>query len=632
MCEEIVKLSPTGRKKSCSSSDSLPAPEPSSTTGSSYSSDSASSHTASHLGNSFPADPRYHSFLNPGLQALLSNTTAESAIQKASSSSVDFVPSTNDAICYPLSAVYAAQNQQQIHQLSNFFEQQQKQLYAQHFGLGGHLNNVYYYQSQPHPMALVSHPNAVGSGQRFNASKQESTGNNVASVVAKAAGLNGHHSSTKQHVNPATSAIGNPPDTSLVKALFSTEQNGFYNVSQPSPTKSRYEPDRPIGYGAFGVVWAVTDPRNHKRVALKKMPNVFQNLASCKRVFREIRMLSSFNHDNVVGLLDILQPPHAQCFQEIYVLTELMQSDLHKIIVSPQTLTSDHIKVFVYQILRGLKYLHSGNILHRDIKPGNLLVNSNCILKICDFGLARLWDPSDQQNMTHEVVTQYYRAPELLMGARRYTGAIDVWSVGCIFAELLARRILFQAQGPIEQLNLIIDLLGTPGPDEMHGACEGAINHIMRSPRRPTQIQRLHNLSQQSTPDAVSLLVEMLRFDPNKRMTVEQALNHPYLSEGRMRFHSCMCTCCHNSPRRERIFCNVLDPVHENPISPNWEKELSRLSMFDLRDQLYNYVTDRRPIDGIPLCINTNSASYTEFLNSSVAQASELPPSPNAWE
>ena len=129
-----------------------------------------------------------------------------------------------------------------------------------------------------------------------------------------------------------------------------------------------------------------------------------------------------------------------------------MQSDLHKIIVSPQPLTIDHVKVFVYQILRGLRYLHSANILHRDIKPGNLLVNSNCILKICDFGLARIWDSRERQNMTHEVVTQYYRAPELLMGARRYTGAVDIWSVGCIFAELLARKILFQATGPIEQV------------------------------------------------------------------------------------------------------------------------------------------------------------------------------------
>lgn len=238
-----------------------------------------------------------------------------------------------------------------------------------------------------------------------------------------------------------------------------------------------------------------------------------------------------------------------------------MQSDLHRIIVSPQTLTTDHIKVFIYQILRGLKYLHSANILHRDIKPGNLLVNSNCVLKICDFGLARLWDPADQLNMTHEVVTQYYRAPELLMGARRYTGAIDVWSVGCIFAELLARRILFQAQGPIEQLNLIIDLLGTPNIDEMQGACEGAVNHVMRTPRRLPQLQRFHTLSNQMTKDAVHLLVEMLKFDPSKRMTVDKALQHPFLDEGRMRFHSCMCTCCHDGPHRERNFCADLDPI-----------------------------------------------------------------------
>ena len=240
-----------------------------------------------------------------------------------------------------------------------------------------------------------------------------------------------------------------------------------------------------------------------------------------------------------------------------------MQSDLHKIIVSPQTLTADHIKVFVYQILRGLKYLHSANILHRDIKPGNLLVNSNCILKICDFGLARLWDPSDQQNMTHEVVTQYYRAPELLMGARRYTGAIDVWSVGCIFAELLARRILFQAAGPVEQLNQIINLLGTPSHEEMRDACDGAVNHIMRIPRKTPQLNTLYNLSppQQLSTEAVTLLVEMLKFDPSRRMTVEQALAHPYLEEGRMRFHSCMCSCCHNGARRDRVFCKDFDPV-----------------------------------------------------------------------
>lgn len=136
------------------------------------------------------------------------------------------------------------------------------------------------------------------------------------------------------------------------------------------------------------------------------------------------------------------------------MITELLQSDLHKIIVSPQHLSQDHIKVFLYQILRGLKYLHSARILHRDIKPGNLLVNSNCVLKICDFGLARVEEPDQSKHMTQEVVTQYYRAPEILMGARHYSAAVDVWSVGCIFGELLGRRILFQAQSPVQQVRM----------------------------------------------------------------------------------------------------------------------------------------------------------------------------------
>ncbi|VDK58050.1 unnamed protein product [Anisakis simplex] len=290
-----------------------------------------------------------------------------------------------------------------------------------------------------------------------------------------------------------------------------------------------------------------------------------------------------------------------------------MQSDLHKIIVSPQPLTSDHVKVFVYQILRGLKYLHSANVLHRDIKPGNLLVNSNCILKICDFGLARMWDSREQQNMTHEVVTQYYRSPELLMGARKYTSAVDVWSVGCIFAELLGRRILFQAQGPIEQLNMIIDLLGTPSADEMKNACDGARNHVLRSPYRQPNTMRLYSLSHQATHEAVHLLSSLLVFDPDKRIGVEDALAHPYLEEGRMRFHSCMCTCCYTTPTNNRVFTNCFDPTHEQPFDPKWEKELSRMSMFDLRDRMYKYVTERTPLYGVPLCINPNSAAYKNF-------------------
>ncbi|KAI6188683.1 Nemo-like kinase [Aphelenchoides besseyi] len=472
--------------------------------------------------------------------------------------------------------------------------------------------------------ASVNKPGSSGSGGSVSGSDSFSGSSGSTAALNHA-----HHARHHPYHHPAAMMQnGNADANHLVRTLFSNG-NAIYNQQMSS---KRTEPDRPIGYGAFGVVWSVTDPRNQKRVALKKMPNVFQNLASSKRVFREIQMLSTFHHDNVLGLLDILHPPNQHFFQEIYVLTELMQSDLHKIIVSPQTLTVDHVKVFIYQLLRGLKYLHSANILHRDIKPGNLLVNSNCILKICDFGLARIWDKNEQVNMTHEVVTQYYRAPELLMGARRYTGAVDIWSVGCIFAELLGRRILFQAQGPIEQLNHIVQLLGTPPIEAMKGACENARNHVLRNSSRPYDVNQLAAKFPNAGSDAIKLLQGMLQFDPEKRFSVNDALCSPYLDDGRMRFHSCMCTCCFSVSKRERQYAKELDPDHQRPFNPLWEKDLSRLSIYELREQIFKYVTERKPMYDIPLCINTNSATYHDFQNSSVAQASELPPHPNAWD
>uniref|UniRef100_A0A915Q8D5 Mitogen-activated protein kinase n=1 Tax=Setaria digitata TaxID=48799 RepID=A0A915Q8D5_9BILA len=483
-------------------------------------------------------------------------------------------------------------------------------------------------------MALVSHHTGTGSIVGGPASMYAGSG---AAGTAVALAKESRHGTTLNGKTVAAKLLQNSyhnghlsqPSIAHSSQAILTAVQPFYRP--PNAEQHDAQPDRPIGYGAFGVVWSVTDPRSGKRVALKKMPNVFQNLASCKRVFREIRMLSSFRHDNVLCMIDVIQPQNPHFFQELYVLTELMQSDLHKIIVSPQPLTTDHVKIFVYQILRGLKYLHSANILHRDIKPGNLLVNSNCILKICDFGLARMWDPHEQSAMTHEVVTQYYRSPELLMGARTYTGAVDVWSVGCIFAELLGRRILFQAHGPVEQLNMIVDLLGTPTEEEMKTACDGARKHILSSPFRQPNPQKIIQLTQ-GNEDAADLLTRLVTFDPEKRVTVDTALSHRYLDEGRMRFHSCMCSCCYTTPANVRIFSQILDPVHEHPFDPRWEKELSRMSMFDLRDRMYRFVTERAPPFGVALTINPNSASYKNFTSSSVAQPSEFPPSPNAWD
>ncbi|KFU83409.1 Mitogen-activated protein kinase 7, partial [Chaetura pelagica] len=126
---------------------------------------------------------------------------------------------------------------------------------------------------------------------------------------------------------------------------------------------------------------------------------------------------------------------------------DLMESDLHQIIHSGQPLTLEHVRYFLYQLLRGLKYIHSANVLHRDLKPSNLLVNENCELKIGDFGMARGVGPPDPHQskpfLTEYVATRWYRAPELLLSLHRYSRAIDIWSVGCIFAEMLGRRQLF---------------------------------------------------------------------------------------------------------------------------------------------------------------------------------------------
>uniref|UniRef100_A0A1I8HC53 Protein kinase domain-containing protein n=1 Tax=Macrostomum lignano TaxID=282301 RepID=A0A1I8HC53_9PLAT len=359
--------------------------------------------------------------------------------------------------------------------------------------------------------------------------------------------------------------------------------------------------ERPIGYGAFGVVWSVVDPRDGKRLALKKIPNVFQNIIAAKRAFRELNFLYQTRHENALSV--------------------------------------DHVKIFLYQLLRGLKYLHSANILHRDIKPGNLLVNSDCKLKICDFGLARVDDPNSQavRSLTLEVVTQYYRAPELLMGAQEYSAAIDVWSVGCIFAELLSRSILFQASSPLMQLDLIMDLLGTPDPSDLGTACAAARRYAMRLPRRrPRLAAKLWSMSQTVTEDGLHLLEQLLRFSPKQRASATFALSHPYLDEARVRYHSCMCTCCGRGHQRTLTSADAefAEPARPEPMSEQAELAIvdtpnARLMLSELARRIN--AGDARNLTA-PLRLNREGDHFRAFAKSSVAQASEMPPSPHRWD
>lgn len=285
-------------------------------------------------------------------------------------------------------------------------------------------------------------------------------------------------------------------------------------------------PIRPIGRGAYGLVCAAVNADTREEVAIKKIGNAFDNRVDAKRTLREIKLLRHMDHENVIAIKDIIKPPNREAFNDVYMVLELMDTDLHQIIRSDQDLTDDHSQYFLYQLLRGLKYVHSANVLHRDLKPSNLFLNANCDLKIADFGLARTTSETDF--MTEYVVTRWYRAPELLLNCSEYTAAIDIWSVGCIFGEIMTREPLFPGRDYVHQLKLITELLGTPDDASLRFLrSDNARKYVRQLPQYPKQqlSARFPNVS----PLAIDLLEKMLVFDPSKRITVEEALCHPFL-------------------------------------------------------------------------------------------------------
>ncbi|VAI34505.1 unnamed protein product [Triticum turgidum subsp. durum] len=218
-------------------------------------------------------------------------------------------------------------------------------------------------------------------------------------------------------------------------------------------------------------------------------------------------------------------PIQRRNFKDVYLVSKLMDTDLQKIISSCITLSNDHCQYFLFQLLRGLKYLHSAGILHRDLKPENLLVNANCDLKICDFGLARTIN-AKVQSMTGYVVTRWYRAPELLLGCDNYGTSIDDWSVGCIFAELLGRKSIFPGTDCLNQLKLIVNVLGTMSDDDLEFIDNMKARKYIKSLSYADGIP----MYPQADPLAIDLLQKMLVFDPSNRISVTEALEHPYMS------------------------------------------------------------------------------------------------------
>jgi len=284
-----------------------------------------------------------------------------------------------------------------------------------------------------------------------------------------------------------------------------------------------------VGSGAYGCVASFKNKENGEKLAVKKITNAFGDLVDGKRILREVKLLRQLDHENIIRILD-MYPPKSPDFEDIYIVTDLMETDLHKVIYSKQPLTEEHHQYFVHQLLRGLIYLHSVSVVHRDLKPSNLLVNKNCDLKICDFGLARVLATEEEDTLgrTDYVVTRWYRAPEVVLLASEYTMSIDVWAVGCILCELIARKPIFAGKDHLDQIKKIISVLGTPSEEELHwlprnGSARAFLNKCPAAPK--AQWDKLFPSASQA---ATEVIEGMLRFDPTVRMAVQEVMRCRY--------------------------------------------------------------------------------------------------------
>ncbi|XP_069608781.1 mitogen-activated protein kinase 8 isoform X1 [Dendrobates tinctorius] len=298
----------------------------------------------------------------------------------------------------------------------------------------------------------------------------------------------------------------------------------------------RYQNLKPIGSGAQGIVCAAYDTVLERHVAIKKLSRPFQNQTHAKRAYRELVLMKCVNHKNIIGLLNVFTPQKSlEEFQDLYIVMELMDANLCQVI--QMELDHERMSYLLYQMLCGIKHLHSAGIIHRDLKPSNIVVKSDCTLKILDFGLARTAGTSFM--MTPYVVTRYYRAPEVILGMG-YKENVDIWSVGCILGEMIKGGVLFPGSDHIDQWNKVIEQLGTPCPEFMKKLQPTVRTYVENRPKYAGySFEKLfpdvlfpadseHNKLKAS--QARDLLSKMLVIDASKRISVDEALLHPYIN------------------------------------------------------------------------------------------------------
>lgn len=288
---------------------------------------------------------------------------------------------------------------------------------------------------------------------------------------------------------------------------------------------AEYEKLEKVGEGTYGVVYKARHKKTDQIVALKKIRLENEDEGVPSTAMREISLLRELKHPNIVDLTDVHLSEN-----RLYLVFEFLSMDLKRYIDSlPKEELLDHklLRSYLRQMLEALLYCHKRRIIHRDLKPQNLLIDSNGCIKLADFGLARAF-VIPIRVYTHEVVTLWYRAPEVLLGCTRYATPVDIWSVACIFAEMATKTPLFHGDSEIDQLFRIFKTLGTPTEEVWPGVTSFKAY-------KPTFPQWRRNICRALVPKLNShgqdLLEKMLIYDPHKRMNAKSALDHPYFDD-----------------------------------------------------------------------------------------------------
>ncbi|KAI0207715.1 Cyclin-dependent kinase 2 [Lamellibrachia satsuma] len=279
-----------------------------------------------------------------------------------------------------------------------------------------------------------------------------------------------------------------------------------------------------IGEGTYGVVYKAKDKSTGRMVALKKIRLDTESEGVPSTAIREISLLKELDHPNVVRLLDVV---HSE--KKLYLVFEYLNQDLKKYVDNSPVagLSLPLVKSYLYQLLQGIAYCHSHRVLHRDLKPQNLLIDVAGNIKLADFGLARAFGVP-VRTYTHEVVTLWYRAPEILLGSRFYSTPVDIWSIGCIFAEMITKRALFPGDSEIDQLFRIFRTLGTPDDSSWPGVSQ-LPDYKTTFPKWPSQ--DLAKVVPTLDEEGHDLLKKMITYEPNRRVSAKAALTHPYFRQ-----------------------------------------------------------------------------------------------------